>query len=344
MAEKNSGPQMMTGEEIMTAIELDVTGADQPEEAVSIDNTNSVNLMEQTVSTKVKVNQKTDVSVKPDNESTSQQADVTVNPIMNQLANRLIQQADVTFNPDIESTSQHADVNFNPDTETTSQQADVAVNPDTESTSQQADVTADTFNPEYDSRSKETVVTNELLHQDDSIIQVIHNITTINPNDKNQADQPDDQSTNEQLDAPNIRVNPNDDYTSQYADVSYVKCNHVEGSLQQANITNGKVNLDDNSTNQQVEVTYVTVIADDFSNRHQADVTDLTASYDNSYVPQQWSTVIRMARRKDPYLIVPLTFEDIYDFKALQKQIFRYRKEDINGKKNQMAENEMVEI
>ncbi|CAC5411444.1 unnamed protein product [Mytilus coruscus] len=142
---------------------------------------------------------------------------------------------------------------------------------------QQADVTADTFNPEYDSRSKETVVTNELLHQDDSIIQVIHNITTTNPNDNtttrqvditdftvehnntfttgladvnNITDQPDDQPTNEQLDAPNIRVNPNDDHTSQYADVSYVKCNHVEGSLQQANITNGKVNLDDNSTNQ----------------------------------------------------------------------------------------------
>ncbi|CAC5358594.1 POL5 [Mytilus coruscus] len=353
-------------EEIMTAIELDVTGADQPEEAVSIDNTNSVNLMEQTVSTKVKFNQKTDVSVKPDNESTSQQADVTVNPdnestsqqtdvtvnpdikstsqktdvtvnpdtesasqqadvTVNPYTESTSQLADVTFNPDIESTSQHADVNFNPDTETTSQQADVAVNPDTESTSQQADVTADTFNPEYDSRSKETVVTNELLHQDDSIIQVIHNITTINPNDNsttrqvditdftvehnntfttgladvnNITDQPDDQSTNEQLDAPNIRVNPNDDHTSQYADVSYVKCNHVEGSLQQANITNGKVNLDDNSTSQQVEVTYVTVIPDDFSNRHQADVTDLTASYDNSYVPQQCTSETNFSIQK----------------------------------------------
>ncbi|CAC5411512.1 unnamed protein product [Mytilus coruscus] len=179
----------------MTAIELDVTGADQPEEAVSIDNTNSVNLMEQTVSTKVKFNQKTDVSVKPDNESTSQQADVTVNPIMNQLANRLIQQADV------------------------------AVKPDTESTSNKLMLL--TFNPEYDSRSKETV----LLHQDDSIIQVI--ITTINPNDNsttrqvditdftvehnntfttgladvnNITDQPDDQSTNEQLDELEFRM------------------------------------------------------------------------------------------------------------------------------------------
>jgi hypothetical protein len=29
------------------------------------------------------------------------------------------------------------------------------------------------------------------------------------------------------------------------------------------------------------------------------------------FVPQQWATVIRMARRKDPYMIVPLKFGDI---------------------------------
>jgi hypothetical protein len=36
------------------------------------------------------------------------------------------------------------------------------------------------------------------------------------------------------------------------------------------------------------------------------------------FVPQQWATV-RMARRKDPYLIVPLIYGDIYDFKDLAK-------------------------
>jgi hypothetical protein len=30
-------------------------------------------------------------------------------------------------------------------------------------------------------------------------------------------------------------------------------------------------------------------------------------------VPQQWATVVRMARRKDPYLIVPLIYGGIKD-------------------------------
>jgi hypothetical protein len=29
------------------------------------------------------------------------------------------------------------------------------------------------------------------------------------------------------------------------------------------------------------------------------------------FVPQQWATIVRMARRKDPYLIVPLLYGDI---------------------------------
>jgi len=51
------------------------------------------------------------------------------------------------------------------------------------------------------------------------------------------------------------------------------------------------------------------------------------------YVPHMWKNVIRMARKKNPYMIVPLTYEDIYDFKALQKQALRYRKEDTEGEK-----------
>jgi hypothetical protein len=49
--------------------------------------------------------------------------------------------------------------------------------------------------------------------------------------------------------------------------------------------------------------------------------------------PQQWATVIRMARRKDPYMIVPLKFGDIYDFKDFTKKYMKFRKEDVNGKK-----------
>ncbi|KAK3107527.1 hypothetical protein FSP39_016707 [Pinctada imbricata] len=51
------------------------------------------------------------------------------------------------------------------------------------------------------------------------------------------------------------------------------------------------------------------------------------------YIPQQWSTVIRMARRKDPYNVVPLTHEDIWDFKKVQSQSMKYNKIEINGTK-----------
>ncbi|XP_062577208.1 uncharacterized protein LOC134239069 [Saccostrea cucullata] len=51
------------------------------------------------------------------------------------------------------------------------------------------------------------------------------------------------------------------------------------------------------------------------------------------YIPQQWSTVIRMARRKDPYNVVPLTHEDIWDFKKVQSQSMKYSKVEYNGTK-----------
>jgi hypothetical protein len=40
-----------------------------------------------------------------------------------------------------------------------------------------------------------------------------------------------------------------------------------------------------------------------------------------------------MARRKNPYLIVPLIYGDIYDFKYLAKTSMKFRKEDIKGGK-----------
>jgi hypothetical protein len=40
-----------------------------------------------------------------------------------------------------------------------------------------------------------------------------------------------------------------------------------------------------------------------------------------------------MARRKDPYLIVPLLYGDIYDFKYLAKTSMKFRKEVIKGGK-----------
>ncbi|CAC5375159.1 unnamed protein product [Mytilus coruscus] len=54
------------------------------------------------------------------------------------------------------------------------------------------------------------------------------------------------------------------------------------------------------------------------------------------FVPQQWATVMQMARRKDLYMIVPLKNENIYDFKDLTKKNMKFRKEDVNGKKTNL--------
>jgi hypothetical protein len=42
------------------------------------------------------------------------------------------------------------------------------------------------------------------------------------------------------------------------------------------------------------------------------------------YIPSQWVTIIRMARRTNPYYVVPLQFEDIYDFKEVTKSTLKY--------------------
>lgn len=62
------------------------------------------------------------------------------------------------------------------------------------------------------------------------------------------------------------------------------------------------------------------------------------------FVPQQWTNSIRTARRKDLYMVVPLNFGDIYDFKELTKQTMKYCKEDSNKKKANWHANHMVEI
>ncbi|CAC5414853.1 unnamed protein product [Mytilus coruscus] len=50
------------------------------------------------------------------------------------------------------------------------------------------------------------------------------------------------------------------------------------------------------------------------------------------YIPSQWATVVRMART-NPYSIIPIQHEDIYDFKKLQKTTLTYIKVDANGEK-----------
>ena len=49
------------------------------------------------------------------------------------------------------------------------------------------------------------------------------------------------------------------------------------------------------------------------------------------YILSQWATVIRMTRRQNPYSVVPLQYEDIYDFKEVKKASFKYSKIDSAG-------------
>ena len=49
------------------------------------------------------------------------------------------------------------------------------------------------------------------------------------------------------------------------------------------------------------------------------------------YIPSQWITIIRMTRRKNPYYVVPLQYEDIYDFKEVTKSTLKYSKVDSEG-------------
>jgi hypothetical protein len=41
------------------------------------------------------------------------------------------------------------------------------------------------------------------------------------------------------------------------------------------------------------------------------------------YIPSKWATIIRMTRRKNPYYVVPLQYEDIYYFKEVTKTLPR---------------------
>lgn len=41
------------------------------------------------------------------------------------------------------------------------------------------------------------------------------------------------------------------------------------------------------------------------------------------YVPSQWDTVISMARRKDPYLTIPMKHTDFLDYKTMKEQHIR---------------------
>jgi len=50
-------------------------------------------------------------------------------------------------------------------------------------------------------------------------------------------------------------------------------------------------------------------------------------------VPSHWATVIAMARRNKPYVVIPLKFNDFYDLKALKTKMYGNMKVDVQGKR-----------
>jgi len=60
---------------------------------------------------------------------------------------------------------------------------------------------------------------------------------------------------------------------------------------------------------------------------------EFAKSKTNIYIPSQWDTVIHMARRNNPYVVVPLKYWEIIDFKAMQKQYYKNMDTNTEGEK-----------
>lgn len=54
--------------------------------------------------------------------------------------------------------------------------------------------------------------------------------------------------------------------------------------------------------------------------------------YTSIFVPSQWDTVIRLARKKNPYVVVPLRFNQFFDLQKLALEKFGSFKYDTDRK------------
>lgn len=55
------------------------------------------------------------------------------------------------------------------------------------------------------------------------------------------------------------------------------------------------------------------------------------------YVPSQWDTVVKMAHKRNPYVVVPMKYYDFLDIKSTTKSVFLLNVVDIKGQKIQWA-------
>ncbi|CAC5402475.1 unnamed protein product [Mytilus coruscus] len=50
------------------------------------------------------------------------------------------------------------------------------------------------------------------------------------------------------------------------------------------------------------------------------------------YNPSQWDTVVSMARKKNPYIVIPMNFRDFSDLKSLRKKMCNNMKKTVDNK------------
>ena len=62
------------------------------------------------------------------------------------------------------------------------------------------------------------------------------------------------------------------------------------------------------------------------------------------FVPSQWDTIVRMARRRNPYVVVPIKHQDILNFKPLTQQIVPATAVDLEGNKVQWMKIVWVQV
>jgi hypothetical protein len=56
-------------------------------------------------------------------------------------------------------------------------------------------------------------------------------------------------------------------------------------------------------------------------------------SFTKVHDPSQWKTVISLVRRKQPYIVVPIKYADLLDYKLCKDQNFGSMKIDVDGER-----------
>ena len=62
------------------------------------------------------------------------------------------------------------------------------------------------------------------------------------------------------------------------------------------------------------------------------------------YHPDQWDTVVHMARRNKPYVVVPMKFNSFKDLKGFMKEEYSSMKTDTEGKKVNLMKIKVINV